>query len=149
MMRGKKLKRLFWFSLLFLCLFGCENAFASGVPSSQQPVQAPPVQIPPVEFVNCSKYFKVNSQTLFYLTLSSINANRFVINEIQSNSGYILFSVNQKQFLASVITVDALNSMLKITPTDNNYLFPIGIIQNIFKYIELNLNTPIEKLKVL
>lgn len=108
----------------------------------------PPVQPQPVDFSNCNKFFKLDSLKLFYLTLASVNANRFTINEIQSKSGYVLFSVGQKQFLAKVIHIDAKNSMLKITPTNNTYFFPIGIVQNMFKYVELNANTNIEKLVV-
>ena len=108
-----------------------------------------PVQPQPVDFGACSRFFKFNSNKLFYLTLAGINANRFEIKEIQSKSGYILFIVGQRPFLASVVKVDSKNSMLKITPCNNVYIFPVGIVQNMFKYIELNANTPIEKLSVL
>lgn len=113
------------------------------------PPQPSPVQPQAVDFGNCNKFFKLDSSKLFYLTLASVNANRFRIDEIQSKSGYVLFSVAQKQFLASIITIDSKNSMLKITPCNNVYYFPIGIVQNMFKYIELNVNTPVEKLSVL
>jgi len=109
----------------------------------------PPVQPQPVDFGHCSSFFKLDSPRLFYLTLASVNANRFKIDEIQSKSGYVLFTVAQRQFLASVISIDSKTSMLKITPCNNVYYFPIGIVQNMFKYIELNINTPIEKLVVL
>lgn len=108
-----------------------------------------PVQPQPVNFGICNKYFKLDGQKLFYLTLAGANANRFQILEIQSKSGYVIFSVAQTQFLASVINIDSKNSMLKITPCSNVYYFPVGIVQNMFKYIELNANTPIEKLVIL
>lgn len=111
--------------------------------------QPSPVQPQPVDFSACNKSFKLDSQKLFYLTLAAVNANRFTIAEIQSKSGYILFSVGQRQFLATIINVDNSISMLKITPCNNVYYFPIGIVQNMFKYIELNINTPIEKLGIL
>lgn len=112
--------------------------------------QAPPPVVPqPVDFGVCNKSFKLDSQKLFYLTLAGISANRFEIQEIQSKSGYIIFSVSQRQFLASVIVIDAKNSMLKITPCNNIYYFPVGIVQNMFKYIELNIKTPIEMLSVM
>jgi len=114
-----------------------------------QTASVAPVQPQPVDFGHCSHYFKLDSQKLFYLTLASINANRFKIDEIQSKSGYILFTVAQRQFLASVIVIDSQTSMLKITPCNNIYYFPVGIVQNMFKYIELNVATPIEKLGVL
>ncbi|MBP7212381.1 hypothetical protein KBA27_06050 [bacterium] len=98
-----------------------------------------------VAYNYCNKIFKMDSQRLFYLTLASISANRFTIDEIQSRSGYVLFTVKDMHFLASVINVDSKRSMLKITPTDSNYYFPIGIVQNCFKYIELNQYTPVER----
>lgn len=117
---------------------------------STQPVTTTPPTLPqPVDFGLCSKFFKLDKQKLFYLTLASVNANRFEIKEIQSKSGYILFTVGQRPFLASIIKVDAKNSMLKITPCNNVYFFPVGIAQNMFKYIELNTNTPVEKLSIL
>ncbi|MFA7658917.1 MAG: hypothetical protein WCY19_05745 [Candidatus Gastranaerophilaceae bacterium] len=118
-------------------------------PISQISSPPPPVAPQPVDFGNCNKFFKMDSRKLFYLTLAGANANRFRIDEIQSKSAYVLFTVAQRQFLASVITIDSQNSMLKITPCNNIYYFPAGIVQNMFKYIELNTNTPIEKLGVL
>lgn len=126
------------------------NPPANVIKTSTQPVTtAQPTQPQPVDFGLCSKFFKLDSNKLFYLTLASVNANRFEIKEIQSKSGYIFFIVAQRPFLASVIKVDSKTSMLKITPCNNIYFFPVGIVQNMFKYIELNTNTPVEKLSVL
>ena len=112
-----------------------------------QPTQQPqPIQPQPVDFSLCNKTFKLDSERLFYLTLAAVNANRFKLDEIQSKSGYVLFTVAKKQYLASVIIISSKTSMLKITPCDNIYIFPVGIVQNMFKYIELNSNTPVEKL---
>lgn len=140
------------FILLILCSLGRSSAEGAAAPVQQTASPPPitsPVQPQPVDFRNCFKYFKMDSQKLFYLTLAGVNANRFKIDEIKSKGGYVLFTVAQKQFLASVITIDAKNSMLKITPCNNIYYFPVGIVQNMFKYIELNFNTPIEKLSIL
>lgn len=131
------------------------SAITSNPPSNiiktaPQPLaMAKPTQPQPVDFGICSRFFKMDSQKLFYLTLASANANRFEIKEIQSKSGYILFTAAQKPFLASVIKVDSKTSMLKVTPCNNIYFFPGGIVQNMFKYIELNFNTSVEKLSVL
>jgi len=159
----EKLKLNFLLSLFITgSLFGCNGALAAVAPPQAKPpvvsqyatqtVPISPVQPQKVEFENCNKNFKIDSQKLFYLTLSAINANRFTIDEIQSNSGYALFSVGlngQRQFLASVVAINSQNSLLKITPCNNSYFFPIGIVQNMFRYIELNINTPIEKLPIL
>lgn len=123
-----------------------QNNLIASAPASTIPTAPSPVQPQLVDFTSCSKFFPTDSQKLFYLTLASANANRFSMDEIQSKSGYIVFSVGSRQFLASVISVDSKNSMLKITPCNNNYYFPIGIVQNFFKYIDLNIKVPIEKL---
>lgn len=143
------MKKTLLLILFVLGLYGRSCAFGATAPIQTSPTASSPVQPQPVDFGTCFKYFRMDSQKLFYLTLASINANRFKIDEIQSKSGYVLFSVAQKHFLASVITIDAKNSMLKITPCNNIYYFPAGIVQNMFKYIELNFNTPIEKLSIL
>lgn len=108
--------------------------------------QVPTIQPQEVSFEVCNKMFALDAQKLYYVTLASLNANRFVIDEMQSTGGYILFTANKKQFLANVITIDPKNALLKITPCDNSYTFPPAIVLNIYKYIELNLKTPVERL---
>lgn len=160
------MKRRFSLILLTLCFLGRGCAEGADAPSQIVPPQPstvkpitivktqmaetplPPTQPQKVDFGSCFKFFKMDDQKLFYLTLASVNANQFKINEIQSKSGYVLFSVKQMQFLASIINIDSKNSMLKITPCNNVYFFPPGIVQNMFKYIELNINTPVEKLAI-
>ena len=99
-----------------------------------------------VSFETCTKTFAMNSERLFYLTIASINANRFEIKEVQSKTGYILFSAVGKEFLASVITIDKYRSMLKITPANNNYFFAPGIVLNIYKYIDVNTNEHLQNI---
>lgn len=93
-----------------------------------------------IPYENCTKVFNTDNVSLFYLTIAAINANRFTIDEIQSKSGYILFTAVNKQFLANISNVNTNQGMLKITPADNNYYFQPGIVLNIHKYIELNLS---------
>ncbi len=93
-----------------------------------------------VPFENCTKVFNTDNTSLFYLTIAAINANRFDITEIQSESGYIMFTAVNKQFLANISNVNTNQGMLKITPADGSYYFQPGICLNIFKYIDLNLN---------
>ena len=96
-----------------------------------------------IMFENCTKIFGINQEKLFYLTLASISANRFIVDEIQSAHGYIIFSANRNKYLATISKVDRTNAILKITPCNNVYNFPPGIITNTFKYIDLNLTTKI------
>lgn len=97
-----------------------------------------------VRYQDCIRVFNTDNVSLFYLTLSAINANKFRIDEIQSKSGYVLFTAVGKQFLASIFNVNTNQGMLKIMPVDDNFYFQPGIVTNIFKYIELNLNTKLE-----
>ena len=102
----------------------------------QANIQASQLQITQpqnIAFENCSKMFAINKEKLFYLTLSAITENKFSIDEIQSENGYI----------ATIAGIDATNSILKITPCNNIYFFAPGILLNMFKYIEINLNTEI------
>lgn len=98
-----------------------------------------------VSYDNCTKTYYISAEKLFYLTLASISANRFEIKEMQSKTGYILFKAANKEFLASVVYFGLNKSMIKITPTNNNYYFAPGIVYNIFKYIDLNQDQPVEE----
>lgn len=96
-----------------------------------------------VDFNICTKTYNIPADKLFYLAMASANANRFKIEEIQSKTGYILFTAVNKQYLASIAKVDSTHSMLKITPTNNNYFFAPGIVLNFFKYIDINATAPV------
>lgn len=99
-----------------------------------------------VNFNTCTRTYILPVDKLFYMAIASANANRFSIEEIQSKTGYILFTAVNKQYLASVVSVDNTHSMLKITPTNNNYFFPPGVVLNFFKYIDLYGSTPVVNL---
>lgn len=127
--------------ILTLCLTICA-VYAEG---AVQPQVAPPITVPQnITFENCTKMFAVNKEKLYYLTLAAISANKFNIEEIQSNNGYVIFSVAKNKYLATVAGIDGNNSILKITPCNDIYFFPPGVIINMFKYIELNLNTEVK-----
>lgn len=114
--------------------------------ASQTPSNISPTVPQLITFDKCTKKYSVSVDDLYFLTLASINANKFRIDEIQSRNGYILFTAAGRQYLASVNKVDTKAAILKITPADNNYYFPLGILTNIYKYIDLNLTTKIENL---
>jgi len=109
-----------------------------GVPVHSAPSLSTLVTPQNVPFEECTKVFNVSADNLFFLTMASINANRFEIREFQAKMGYILFAAVGKEFLASSISIDKSRSMLKITPANNNYFFAPGIVLNIYKYIDLN-----------
>ena len=129
--------------ILLLSLLLIPTAFAVEQPRPANPT--PPITVPQnIMFQNCTKIFAVNKEKLFYLTLASLSANRFTVDEIQTANGYIIFTANRNKYLATVASVDSANSILKITPCNNVYNFPPGILLNTFKYIDLNLNTEIK-----
>ena len=124
--------RIIFLILMFICIQ--TGGFAQTQPVSLSTL----VTVQDVPFEECTKVFNMDAESLFYLTIASINANRFKIDEIQSKTGYILFSAVNKEFLALVVKLDSKNSLLKITPTNNIYYFQPGIVLNMFRYIELN-----------
>ena len=91
-----------------------------------------------ISFENCTKVFNTDNISLFYLTIASVNNNKFQLEEIQSRSGYILFKAVGRKYLATIVNVNTNQSMLKITPVDNNYVFQPGIISNMFNFITQN-----------
>ena len=99
-----------------------------------------------VDYNLCTRNYILTPEKLFYMAIASINANRFTNDEIQSKTGYILFTAVGRQYLASVVKVDSSKSMLRITPTNNNYFFAPGIVLNVFRYIDLNGATPVYNL---
>ena len=135
-----KLRVLILSFLLTFCV-----AYAEPVYNVAQPAAAPPITQPQnVAFENCTKMFPVNKEKLFYLTLSAVTANKFSIDEIQTQNGYVMFSAANNKYLATIAGIDADNSILKITPCNEIYFFPPGVFLGMFKYIELNLNTEIK-----
>ena len=135
-----KLRVLVLFFILSIC-----TCCAEPVQVGAQPAAAPPITQPQnISFEACTKMFAVNKEKLFYLTLGAINANRFSVEEIQTQSGYVIFSVANNKYLATLAGIDAQNSILKITPCNDVYFFPPGVLIGMYKYIELNLNTEIK-----
>ncbi len=129
------MERILKFGMVLLCL----GLVSSPSIAQEQPSLSTLITVQHNKYQNCVKVFNIDNVSTLYLTISAINANRFEINEIQSAAGNILFTAVNKQFLASVSNVNTNQSMLRITPVDNNYYFQPGIVSNIFKYIELNM----------
>ena len=127
------------------------SLFLSVIPVSAETVMTVQSLVTPqnVDFEYCNKIFNMNSERLFYLTIASINANKFRIDEIQTKSGYILFTGASKQFLANIASLDDKRAILKVTPADNIYHFPLGVVVNLFKYIELNTDLQPVELKTI
>ena len=134
---------LFLFSLLLLssCSFAETNVMSE--------LEAQALVTPQnIDFSRCTKVFDFPVEKLFYISIAALNANNFEIEELQSKMGYILFKGAGKTFLMSVVRVTPEKSMLKITPADNVYFFPYGVVYNIYKYIELNVDEQLQTLEV-
>ena len=144
-------------NIKYLLLFGCISILPASVNGEEIYSPQPQIFEPSIStlvtpqnmaFDDCTKEYNMNQEKLYYLTIAAINANRFEVEELQSKTGYILFKAVNKEFLATIVKLGVNKSMLKITPTNNNYYFAPGIVLNIFKYVDLNLNeeiTPIKK----
>ncbi len=120
--------------------------FVLGVPfvkADEQPSMTALVTPQNVDFKICTRSYILPAEKLFYMAVASAKENKFTVDEIQSKTGYILFTAAGKQYLASVVKIDDTKSMLKITPTNNNYFFAPGIVLNFFRYIDLNGATPL------
>ncbi len=130
--------------LILLSLFLVNVVSAEPTNTGVQTISVPPItQAQNIAFENCTKMFAINKEKLFYLTLSAVTANKFSIDEIQTQNGYIIFSVTNNKYLATIAGIDNDNSILRITPCNNVYHFPPGIYINMFKYIDINLNAKI------
>ena len=127
-------------SIITIIILSFSSAFAEELPMSAL------VTPTNVDFKICTRNYIMPEEKLFYMAIAAARANNFEVNEIQSKTGYILFTAAGKQYLASVLKTDAKNSMLKITPVNNNYFFAPGIVLNFFRYIDLNGATPIVEL---
>lgn len=99
-----------------------------------------------VDFKLCTRTYIMSEEKMFYVAIAAIKANNFEVDEIQSKTGYILFTAGGKQYLASVVKTDSTHTQLKITPINNNYFFAPGIVLNVFRYIDLNGATPLVEL---
>lgn len=140
------MKKLVMFGLMLL--LAAIPAFAEENPAAQL-AEIELVTPQNIDFSKCVQTFNFPVEKLFYISILAINANNFQIEELQSKTGYILFRAVNKNFLMSVVKIDADHSMLKITPADNVYFFPYGIVHNIYKYIELNADEQLQGLEVL
>ena len=96
---------------------------------------------------DCIKLYKLPFSKLFFLALSSAEANKYEILEMQSRNGYIIFKADNREFLLSVMKKDKNYTFLKLTPCDNNYYFSSLIPQKIFNYINSHFNEEVKELK--
>lgn len=86
----------------------------------------------------CSDTVAVNSEQLFYLTLSALNKMNYKIKEVQSKTGTVLFEVAQREFMVTIADIGSNKTFIKILPTNSDYGFSPSLIQNVFYFVKAN-----------
>lgn len=97
---------------------------------------------------DCIRLYKLPYEKLFYLALSSVNASKFEIVDMQSRNGYLIFTDGSREYLLTVFKKDSSFTFLKLSPCDNNYYFSPTIPFKIFNYIDLHFNAEVKELKI-
>ena len=128
------MERIVKFLVVILLSLPMLSAFADTPVQPQSALGTPQV----VTLPQCIKTFNVNFEKLLFLTEAAISSSNYNIEEIQTQGGYIVFTVSGYKFLATVMDFGDSKAILKITPCNGNYTFPPVIIRNIFLYIESN-----------
>lgn len=134
------------FTLLFMLGISCSFVLAEDVDVTMP--QEKPNTLVYTNYRDCIKLYKLPFDKLYFIALSSVNANKYEIVEMQSRNGYIMFKAENKEFLLTVLQKDKDYSFIKLTPCDNNYYFPSNIPQNIFNQIASQFNTEIKEIKL-
>ena len=134
--------------ITFCALITGTSVFAADLQSinasiyGQQSYNTPISSLAPnrTDFYQCISHFSINSEELFYLTLSALNKMNYQIKEIQSKTGTVLFTSASKEFMITISSNNISDTFMKILPTDGNYSFSPVIVQNIFGYISSNIH---------
>lgn len=136
----KTLLLVFMFLLIGIPCFSNEN--------TTEEVSVKKQNIDYTNFRDCIKLYKLPYDKLYFLALSSIEANKYEIMEMQSRGGYIIFKAEDKEFLISILQKDKYYTYMKIAPCDNNYFFSQKIPEKIFNQIALLFNSEIKEIKL-
>ncbi len=134
---------------LTLCIAGIVFLFLSNLAHAQDSMEVSYAQTTAAytNYRDCIRLYKLPFGKLFYLALSSVNANKYEILEMQSRNGYIIFEADGREFLLNVMKKDKSYTFLKLAPCDNNYYFSPTIPQKIFRYIDVSFNADVKELK--
>lgn len=138
------IKKIFLLLVLSLLISPATFAYEIEVEKTQEK----PNTTTYTNYRDCIKLYKLPYDKLFFLALSSIEANKFEIVEMQSRGGYIIFKAENKEFLITVLQKDKLYSFMKISPCDNNYYFSPNIPEKIFNQIALLFNAELKEIKL-
>ncbi len=82
----------------------------------------------------CIKKYNIDSERAYIMSYTAIKNLNYTILEIQSESGYILFSAGNREYLLEVSSVGN-ESYIKVTPADSD-LSNITIPENVLKTLD-------------
>ena len=88
---------------------------------------------------SCIKTFPENAETVYLTSFGAIKENKFEISEVQSDSGYILFKAQKKEYLLNV-SPKGNGSQVKILPSDSDLSGGLEVQEAVFKAIEAALS---------
>lgn len=90
---------------------------------------------------SCNKNYPISADNLYLLTLSAINSTgQYEVIELQSKSGYIMFKILNKNYIATISKEGANTSSIKILPANSDFSSDTSIQKAIFDTIDLNIN---------
>jgi hypothetical protein len=135
--------------VLALLLFSTVPAFADNMGDSLPNVKtySQSTASTYTNYSDCIKLYRLPPEKLFHLALTSVNANKFEIIEMQTRNNYVIFKTGEKEFLLQVLEKDKYNTYLKLSPCDNSYYFAPSIPQKIFNSVNLNYNLEVKEIK--
>ena len=91
-----------------------------------------------------TKDYAIDADSLYMLSFSAINQNKYEILEFQSKGGLILFRANNKDYILTV-SKNWIKSGIKILPKDSNISSGFEVQEAIFKTIDENLDYQLKK----
>ncbi len=95
---------------------------------------------------SCEKNFGLNADELYLLTLSILNGTgQFMVEEIQSKNGYILFSINEQKYIAQISKINSLSSNIKILSATSDYTKGTNVQKMVFDALNLNIKNTLKQ----
>ena len=99
-----------------------------------------------IDFIHTkyTKDYAIDADSLYMLSFSAINQNKYEILEFQSKGGLILFRAKNKDYILTV-SKNWIKSGIKILPKDSNISNGFEVQEVIFKTIDENLDYQLKK----
>ena len=101
--------------LLLMTLFCCTFALANPI-------------------TKCTKKYNIDVQKAYIISYSAIKNSKYNVIELQSESGYILFSAGNREFLLEASPMGN-DTIIKIVPVDSD-MNNLSVQENVFKALD-------------